>query len=301
MDYSSESELISMKRTLLSFAFLLLTLAACTGEASPTPSPAAISMALATVFISPTPNEDEAAATRAVVTVTSIPPSETVIPTETPYIGIFIGEAEVEASFREILTPLFAPAELSGVATANAERCIANPIDTPYLAAWRTNETVNQRMGCPIQGGFGIFGENQIFENGVMYFYPELNAVWAIRVPSGTNRGEYDYLENPPEGSTIGIQPPAGLLVPGGTFGNIWLSVEGLRGEMGFARTEAETVAMGLQRFENGTFLLDASAGQVYALVVDGTVLGPFLASDTTPALITTPTPAEVATEEVQG
>jgi hypothetical protein len=288
---------------LILFTFLLLvfTLTACTGEASPTPTPQAISMALATVYISPTPNEEEAAATRAVVTVTSVPPTATVIPTETPYVGIFIGEAEVEESFREILTPLFAPQEVGGAPTANAKRCIANPIDAPYLTAWRTNETVNQRMGCPIQGGFGIFGENQIFENGIMYFYPEQNAVWAIRVPSGTNRGEYDYLENAPEGSTIGLQAPAGLLLPGGAFGNMWLAVEGLRAEMGFARTEAETVPMGLQRFENGTFLLDASAGQVYALIVDRTVLGPFLASETTPALISTPTPAEVATEEVQG
>ena len=285
---------------LFTFHFLLCTLTACTGEASPTPTPQSISMELATVFISPTPNDEEAAATRALVTVTSLPPTSTIVPTETPYVGSFRGEVQVEADFVEILTPIFAPVSSNAQPTANAERCIANPIDTPYLTAWRTNPTVSERMGCPIQGGFGIFGESQLFENGVMYFYPELNAIWAIRVQSGTNRGVYDYLENPPEGSTIGMQPPVGLLVPGATFGNMWLSVPGLREEMGFARTDAERVPMGLQRFENGTFLLDASAGQVFALVTDRTVLGPFLASDITPALITTPTPAELATEEAQ-
>jgi hypothetical protein len=300
-------ELKIMKPNLLllvTFYLSLLTLTACTGETTPSPTPQAISMEIATVYISPTPNEDEAAATRALVTVTSLPPTATVIPTETPYIGRFIGEAQLEADFVEILTPIFAPALVDAQPTANADRCIANPIDTPYLIAWRTNPTVSERMGCPIQGGFGIFGESQVFENGVMYFYPELNAVWAIRVPAGANRGEYDYLENAPEGSTIGMQPPVGLLVPGAAFGNMWLGVPGLREEMGFARTDAQTVPMGMQRFENGTFLLDASAGQVYALVTDRTVLGPFLAADVVPALITTPTPAEVTpevTEEAQG
>jgi hypothetical protein len=284
-----------------SFCFLLLS--ACTGDATLTPTPLTISREIATVYISPTPNEEEVAATRAVVTVTSVPPTATVIPTETPYVGIFIGEAEVEENFVEILEPIFGPEELAGgEPTANAERCISNPIDLPYLTAWRNNPTVNQRMGCPIQGGFGIAGQSQVFENGVMYYYPEINAIYAIRVASGTTRGEYDYLENPPEGSTIGIQPPAGLLVPGAAFGNMWLSVEGLRGAMGFARTEAQPVGIGLQRFENGTFLLDVSVGQVYALVTDGTVLGPFLASETTPGLVSTPTPfLPEVTETPQG
>lgn len=301
--WTNPSELITMKpKVLLSLSILFFIVTACTGEANPSATPVIISRELATVFVSPTPNEDEIAATRAVVTVTSIPPSATVIPTETPYVGIFVGQAEEEMSFIEIVEPIFAPEVVSGAEpTANAERCIANPIDSPYLTAWRSNQIVNQRMGCPIQGGFGIFGQSQIFENGVMYYYPELNAIWAIRVDAGTNRGVYDYLENPPEGSTIGLQAPAGLLLPGATFGNMWLGVEGLRAEMGYARTEAQTVPMGLQRFENGTFLLDASAGQVFALVNDRTVLGPYLASETSPGLIGTPSPSPEITEEAQG
>jgi hypothetical protein len=47
---------------------------------------------------------------------------------------------------------------------------------------------------------------------------------------------------------------------------------------MGYARTEAQAIPMGLQRFDNGTFLLDAAGEQVYALIIDGTVLGPYLA-----------------------
>jgi hypothetical protein len=155
-------------------------------------------------------------------------------------------------------------------------------------------------LGCPIQGGFGFFGQVQLFENGLMYYYPELNALWAI-VPERDNisatvlsRGRFDYLENPPENSTIGMQAPIGLLLPGDVFGDMWLGVEGLRNKMGYAQTEAQEISMGLQRFENGTFLLDGSSGTVLAFVTDGTMLGPFLAPaapSSTPTLAPTAQP----------
>ncbi len=274
-------------------------LTACTGQAPVTPTAVSISKLIATVAISPTANAEEAAATRSAISPTPVPPTATINPTETPYVGIFIGEAQPEEMMVNFTAPIFGPRVDLSQPTANAQRCLSVPIDGPYLTTWRTNSSVSQRMGCPIQGGFGFFGEVQVFETGVMYYYPELEAVWAIRsLQSGTS-GRYDYLENPTDVSTIGIQPPSGLIVPGDIFGNMWVTVEGLRGEMGFARTEAQEVPLGLQRFENGTFLLDSIAGQVYALVVDGTVLGPFLTSETEPARITTPTPAGTGAPEL--
>lgn len=282
--------------SLLCFNLLLfIFLAACTGQINDATATSAPTVKLlATVYTSPTPNQEEAAATRAAVSVTPVPPSPTIIPTETPYIGIFIGAAEQEQGFVEITSPLFGPNSVNPDTvvriqqpTADANLCPL-AIEAPYLTAWRTNFIVNQRMGCPIQSGFGFFGNVQVFENGVMYHYPELNAVWAIRPLLEGNRGRFDYLENPPEGSTIGLQAPAGLFVPGDVFGNMWLAVSGLRTEMGFARTESQETPMGLQRFANGTFLHDALAGQVYALVIDGTVLGPYLASEP-PGVTATP------------
>lgn len=294
-----------MLRYSFPFVFILIMITACTAQSPVTPTAVSISKLIVTVEISPTANAEEVAATRSAITATPIPPTQTVIPTETPYVGIFIGEAEQQEVMLNFTEPIIGPRVELNQPTANAQRCLNIAIDTPYLTAWRSNSSVSQRMGCPIQGGFGFFGEVQVFETGVMYHYPELQAIWAIRpLLSGTS-GDYDYLENPIDTSTIGIQPPSGLIVPGDIFGNMWITVEGLREEMGFARTEAQEVPLGLQRFENGTFLLDSTAGQVYALVVDGTVLGPFLTSDIDPALITTPTPAgSVApeiTEEPQG
>ncbi|MGJ3239589.1 MAG: hypothetical protein ACFE0Q_12845 [Anaerolineae bacterium] len=277
---------------------LALMLTACSTSATSTPTPVPIARALVTVALSPTPNPEQVAATRAAITTTPIPPTETVIPTATQYIGIFIGEAPQQEAYVPFSEPIFGASVDQSQPTANANRCLGVPIDAPYLTAWRTNPSVSQRMGCPIQGGFGFFGEVQVFETGVMYHYPDISAVWAIRAQQAGISGNYDYLEVPTDISTIGIQAPQGLIVPGDIFGDMWLSVDGLRDEMGFARTEAQEVPLGLQRFENGTFLLDSTAEQVYALIIDGTVLGPFLTANTEPAQITTPTPAITVTPD---
>jgi hypothetical protein len=289
--------------SMLVFTLYLLpfVLSACIGQVDDsTATPVPTVKALATVFTTATPNPEEAAATRAAISVTPVPPTATIIPSETPYIGIFIGEAEQERGLVEITSPLFGPNANNPdtviriqQATADANLCPL-AIEAPYLTAWRSNPIVNQRLGCPIQGGFGFFGNVQVFANGVMYYYPEFNAVWAIRPLQEGNRGRYDYLENPPEGSTIGLQADSGFIVPGDIFGDMWLAVSGLREDMGFARTESQETPMGLQRFNNGIFIHDVLAGQVYALVVDGTVLGPYLAPE--PSSVT-PTPAATAEE----
>ncbi|GAB5493498.1 MAG: hypothetical protein Phog2KO_37130 [Phototrophicaceae bacterium] len=290
-----------MLRQFFLLTLILSSITACTTTPAVTPTVVDISKLVATVEISPTPNAEEFSATRSASSPTANPPTATVIPSETPYVGIFIGEAQQEESFVNITEPIFGPrdAEVAQQPTANAGRCLNVAIDSPYLTAWRTNPTVSQRMGCPIQAGFGLFGEVQIFETGVMYHYPELNAIWAIRPQQSGIIGIYDYLENPTSITTTTIRPQEGLIIPSGIFGSMWLGVSGLQEDMGYARTDVQETPLGLQRFDNGTFLLDTSAGQVYALVVDGTVLGPFLAAETTPGLIATPTPAGTIETEV--
>lgn len=301
-----------MLRQIFLFTLILSSITACTSTATVTPTVVEISKFVVTVEISPTPNAEEFSATRSASSPTANPPTATIIPSETPYVGIFIGEAQQEEAFVTISEPIFGPREaVAQQPTANADRCLNIAIDSPYLTAWRTNSSVSQRIGCPIQGGFGLFGEVQVFETGVMYHYPELNAIWAIRPQQSGIIGIYDYLENPTSITTSTVSPQQGLIIPNGIFGSMWLGVSGLQEEMGYARTGVQDVPLGLQRFENGTFLLDTSAGQVYALIIDGTVLGPFLAAETTPGLIATPTPAGTieaeaipeteVTEDVQG
>ncbi len=275
-----EQTTVFMMHRLLIATLIMLLVGACTSSGAPaTPTPPRISKVLATVAISSTPDADQQAATRAAASPAPLPPTATINPTATPYVGVFIGQAERNTGFTLIERPLLGddPQEPGGAPTADAAIC-GIPIEAAYVDVWRTNTPVRRRMGCPIQSGFGFFGETQIFESGVMYSQPDTGAVWAL-LPDEP-RGDYFYVENPEERSTIGLDAPRGLIVPGDVFGDTWAGIDGLREQMGFAQTEPQEIALGVQRFENGTFLLDATSEQVFALLVDGTAYGPYLAPE---------------------
>jgi len=252
-----------------------LLLAACqpaeTSAPLPTDTPARV---LATAVISPTPNPDQVRATQAASSPTPAPATPTLDPSPTPYIGVFIGEVERDNSSVNVQEPFFAPAvSIFAQPTANPARC-GTPIDPVYVRAWSQTDRVNQALGCPIQVAFGFFGQVQLFEQGIMYRRDETREVWAIT--SDGEAGRYWYVDQPPQVSVQGMTAPDGLLPPAGDFAVVWLNVAGLRDAIGYARTEPSEIAMGAQRFASGTFLLDGSAGQVYALVIDGRLFGPF-------------------------
>lgn len=262
------------------WVMVALLIAACdtAGDVALTPS-ATPARLLATAFISPTPNPDQVRATQLAITPTVAVPTMTVQASPSPFVGVFIGEAERQDSSVHVEEPFFAP-DISVFAqpTANANRC-GIIVDRAYVTAWQTTPDVNSELGCPIQAAFGFFGTVQIFENGIMYRRDDTREIWAITTDG--QRGTYDYVENLPQVDIQGMSVPNGLLPPQGDFAVMWLNVEGLRDRLGYARTEAQSdVALGAQRFTSGTFLLDANSGQSYALTNDGRVFGPFAAPE---------------------
>lgn len=259
-------------RQLVGAALLLMLLAACSGdpEAAAEPTEVAIVKSLATVVLSPTPNPDQLAATVAAASPTPAPPTPTPDPSPSPYVGVFIGEAGGGLAFQSFTQPLIGSG--SAAPTADARQC-GRPIEPRVVAVWQSQPVVRQRLGCPIQEPFGFFGQLQVFDRGVMYLQPDIQAVWAI-VPQGTV-GRFYYLEAPPP-LTAPLEPSQQGLVPTGAFGSMWTLVEGLPARIGFGITEPQEVALTLQRFDSGTFLLDVSSGQAFALAVDGTALGPY-------------------------
>lgn len=280
-----------MRLLRLLVVLLLVILAACETVApiqDSVPTSIPISRVLATVYISPTPNVAAIESTQQAFTATPLPPTPTLEASGTPYVGVFIGEVQRDAGFAPITEPLFAENVSDAEPTANAGRC-AIPINGTYIPAWSNNGVVNRRMGCPIQEAFGFFGDVQVFENGVMYHNPDVNAVWAISTQF--DRGTFWYLENPPtipEGLDRSPLPQPPLRLPDGIFDRMWVAVDEVPGRLGFAQTEPQEAPLGAQRFENGTFLYDESVGQVYALITDGTAYGPFLAPT-----LPTPTPID--------
>lgn len=234
------------------------------------PTAVAIVKPLATVVLSPTPNNDQIAATYQAASPTPPPPTATTNPSPTAYIGVFIGEAADAIAFQPFSQPLVGA--VNSAPTADARQC-GRPIDDRLIPVWQTQAGVRQRLGCPIQEAFGFYGTLQVFDKGVMYRQPDIRAVWAI-VPQGTV-GRYYYVEAPPP-LTTPLEPSQRGLVPSGDFGSVWTMVEGLPTRIGLGITPEQEVAMAIQRFDTGTFLVDASSGQAFALANDGTVFGPY-------------------------
>ena len=255
--------------------FLLVGCDSITGaEPTQMQSLAVANRPLATVYISPTANAEQVRATRLASSPTPTPATPSPTPRPTEYVGVFIGEAEPlqgaivdPDAFASISTPLAPTVAPSECTTA---------IDPAYATIWNTDSLISQRMGCPIQLAIGFTGEVQVFTNGVMYQRGDTDELWVMLPDS--RRGLYLYFETQPDVSTAGITPPQGFIVPSGDFGSIWMSQAGLQDNIGFAQTPPLDINMGQQRFAGGTFFLDNTSGQIFALLADGTLYGPFLA-----------------------
>ncbi|MCS6836345.1 MAG: hypothetical protein NZ750_10045 [Anaerolineae bacterium] len=248
-------------------ALLLALLSACQEAAQLPSTPIAQVRSLATAFISPTPNADELRATQAAISPTPTPPTPTITPSPTAYVGLFIGRAELDGGFVPARAPLFA--NLSGEPTA--EFTCQTPIDPNYLRLWQRNPDLSRELACPIQAAYGWQGSAQIFERGVMYDDPSTRSVWAIA--PGQRRVWIQ--EAPPALNPAPLLGP-GAIIPQGDIGSLWAGVEALRLALGAPQTEAIGISLGIQRMEGGTFLYNLSSGQIYAFSADGRLLGTF-------------------------
>jgi hypothetical protein len=189
-------------------------------------------------------------------------------------VGSFAGEAQLESLSPRIDTNLFAVAPyVPPTEVAIAQVCPIE-IGEQLQTVWETNEVGPRFVGCPLQTSFGFFANVQFFENGVIYQREDTREMWAI-IPSA-DLGRYWYVEIPPGNSTDGINAPQGLIVPTGDFGGMWRGVLDLQENLGFAVTGRQRISMGLQRFDRGAMLLDATSGQVFVLRPNGDALGPF-------------------------
>jgi hypothetical protein len=255
----------------LLFTLMILTATSgCAALAPVTPTAAPVVRPLVTVALSPTPDAIQQTATHGAITPTAPPPTATTVPSATPYIGIFIGEAAAADPSVVISTPLLAE---SG---SNARTRCGVPIMADFLPIWDAETRVAERLGCPIQTDYTFLGEVQLFEHGVMYRQPGIGAIFAIRYPEVGDLGRYFYAENPPPFTTEGITAPAGMLVPDDALGSAWMAVAGLRDALGYAITDMQPNQIAVQRFNNGTALVDRSSGQAFALITDGLFYGPY-------------------------
>jgi hypothetical protein len=232
---------------------------------------------LATVNLPPTPDAAEREATRRAMPVTPSAQPPTPTPTGTPYVGVFLGTpvpnsagALVDLAGVEQQSILATPTAIEGTCTI--------PFDPAFGRGWESNASVARQVGCPLQERFGFAGNVQVFERGVMYRRLDTNEVWAVQ-PGNLDAGRYWYynqvLPLPPL-QGIGLNPPSGLRVPADIFGAVWSSSAEVNQALGYATTPEQTADLNIQRFDGGSLLLDVTVGQVFILLDDGDVFGPY-------------------------
>lgn len=261
-------------RARAAFCTFMLSIVLLVGCDTTSPTPAAAPVVavkqLVTVEIPPTLNAAERQATRLALPTTPTVPPPSPAPTETPYIGVFLGEAQPDS---ENIAPIVDSLPTESL-LANASVCGIAP-DSAFGQGWRTNPTVSRTLGCPIQERFGFAGDVQVFERGVMYRRSETNEVWAVR-PGSLEAGEYWYISQPPVITAAGLIAPEGLRVPSDVFGAIWLSDPNISEGLGYAVTPEQVADLNIQRYDGGTLFLDVTVGQVFALLVNGDAFGPY-------------------------
>ncbi len=210
----------------------------------------------------------------------------TAAPTNTPqptaYVGVFVGDAGGVDSD----VPLIDPAQFAGTGApdlptlAAAElpegQPCAYPVDAIFGTDWTTNTAAEFDLGCAGEPSHSYVGTEQIFEHGVMYWIPS-GEIWAIS-PSGGIDGRFWYVQQAPPDQGWEVQPPAGLLMPTLGFGAVWKAVNGVRDTVGFARLDEQSASLAIQRFEGGTLIRDATAGQTFILTGSdtGSAYGPY-------------------------
>ncbi|MCA9909574.1 MAG: hypothetical protein KC519_13045 [Anaerolineae bacterium] len=270
-----------MNRRLAALGVLVMMIfAACQTAPIATPDPFAgvvEAKLLATVAISPTPDESERQATAAAIALLPTQVRATLIPSQTPYIGVFLGELDDSAAPQPAPDSviLVTPVPLTA-ATVTAQSC-AIPPDDRFGTNWRAETAVTAALGCAGEPAATFQGTIQLFENGFMVFIPG-GEIWAFA--QGVPSGRYWYSAQTPPPAPEDIVAPEGLRVPTLGFGAVWASLPGLRQALGFARTEESSANIIIQRFIGGLLIFDESAGQTFALLGNnqpqGSVYGPY-------------------------
>lgn len=276
-------ERLLIKRAgLLLLALLLPLAAACDvggDEAAATPTLAAVEIVWPLATPAPTATlspEDQ------IATLTAVPPSATPnIPTRppspTPYVGIFLGEALVDPF--EPVRSLLNPAEIviEPTPTPGGVRLLC-PIaqGETFGDAWRGSQDVVNALRCPIQVAFGFEATVQVFERGAMFLRPDTGEVWAL-APGAGGDGRYWYVGRAPEDASLaGVTAPPGFSLPQGPLAAVWAGLPQVGDAVGFALQPPQPGDVNVQRYAGGSLFLDFSSGQVYALLLDGSAVGPF-------------------------
>ncbi len=271
---------------------VVILLAGCGGE-DPTPEgdpailtgPNALPKQIATIVLTPTPTDVLGGGQMVNVavqpTITAGPPQPT--PTLTPYVGIFLGQPTSESGEGgEDTIPTLAPYVINPMAGApgvggsipSASGSCTVPAAAALANAYNANATVQQRLGCPVDGGSTAQMATQPFERGTMY-WRNTGQIYAL-----ASNGQFwqitdSWTEGMPSDDPAYSSPPSGLIQPVRGFGLAWRNNAPIRDALGWATLPEAPFTSTWQNFERGALFVGAN-NMIFAIYTsEGQYSGP--------------------------
>jgi hypothetical protein len=134
---------------------------------------------------------------------------------------------------------------------------------------WTWYPAVSARLGCPTGAEQGIWGSEQTFQNGYLFWRQDLrriyvlynNRTWQLFTDTW-EAGDPEYDPN--------IVPPSGYYQPRLGFGKVWREQPGVRNGLGWATRQERSFWASIEPFEEGLMIWSNIEG-IFVLYDDGT------------------------------
>lgn len=283
------------RRTFACLIVLILLLVACSDDNPPLDSDPPILSGfdtmpkeLATVALTTTPTPVlESGETVNVAMITSTPEPPHATATLTPYAGVFMGEPTSDGGEEEDgeePAPTLAPYVINpgigapviggnGVGQPGTSGTCNVPVNALFATVYNGNTTLQEKLGCPVNGGSTAQLVIQPFERGEM-IWRDTRQIYALAV-SGQFWQVADTWQEGMPADDPAFAPPGGLIQPVRGFGLVWRSNQAIRDALGWG-TLAEAPYSGTwQDFERGAMLVGGN-GRIYAIyTAEGQHSGP--------------------------
>jgi hypothetical protein len=213
-------------------------------------------------------------------TLTAGPPPPT--PTLTPYVGVFLGDTTSEDGEPvPTLEPYVINLNSSGVVVGTGGTGVVTsgtcgvPAASRFANAYNTNTTVQQRLGCPTNGGITVSGMvTEPFERGSMFWRGDTRLIYVLSTSGQFWQMADSWTESIPA-SDPAYSPPGGLIQPVRGFGLVWRSNQPIRDALGWATLSEAQYDGFWQDFERGAMFV-GNNGLIYAVyTAEGQNSGP--------------------------
>ena len=142
---------------------------------------------------------------------------------------------------------------------------------TPVLGfgrVWSTQATVQAKLGCPLAAEQGVWGAEEVFIGGYMFWRQDAGHVYVL-YNDGTWQAHSDtWAAGMPEWDPS-IVPPTGYYQPVRGFGKLWRENLGIQQKLSWATAQERSVYFSQQDYSGGMMLWSNVLG-IFVLYNDG-------------------------------